>query len=196
MRLIFCFVKDFNSIITRFFTSTRINISTPFRVKIIPGVIIIRWYYWAKVVYPGLDSTRACGPPQRTWTRVLHKPGMLTPGLELIYPMQLFCVREGQMTAIWVDCEDAFFVIIWYICVCALVCAELFYSLREDLCVGKWLYGPIFPSPFLPCLGISANLSSLTQSLLDMPKPVPWYFYLSNARWFHSWRKNLWVRKG
>ena len=133
MRLIFCFVKDFNSIITRFFTSTRINISTPFRVKIIPGVIIIRWYYWAKVVYPGLDSTRACGPPQRTWTRVLHKPGMLTPGLELIYPMQLFCVREGQMTAIWVDCEDAFFVIIWYICVCALVCAEILFVKRVPL---------------------------------------------------------------
>ena len=29
---------------------------------------LARFGYRAKVVYPALDSTRPCGPPQRTWT--------------------------------------------------------------------------------------------------------------------------------
>ena len=134
MRLIFCFVKDFNSIITRFFTSTRINISTPFRVKIIPGVIIIRWYYWAKVVYPGLDSTRACGLPQRTWTASPAQAGNADSWVRAYLSHAAILCKGGTN-----DCDLSWLRrrflrnYLIYMCVCIGMCRTILFVKRGPL---------------------------------------------------------------
>ena len=68
---------------------------------------------------------------QRTWTAGPAQAGNANfwVGAHL---SQLLCVGEGEMTAIWVDCEDAFF-----------VSRVIFWFSGKRRCPG----GPRFPAP-------------------------------------------------
>ena len=65
----------------------------------------------SNVVYPALNSTRPCGPPRKTWT-VGPAQGMNVDCWVGTHLSKILCVGEiyPRYSAIWVDCEDAFFV--------------------------------------------------------------------------------------